>query len=253
MVGKYAWFIVLAFALAPAAARAVVQAGQPSPAHHLVYSFTWGATTNLEMHTSGFAEDAINAPTSGQPSGITDTTGGTDDRGTITVDVRGQQPDQGLVVDVSEQAQGRRSAPAATCVVFGNTTVICEAGKRINAEELTLLRFLGSNFLDATQLDSKQHWQVVNNGGDFSTTSDYTITHNDNGAMTIDEIREVKDSGARPLTTMINSTIGYDSTRKIPVTISELSVERRESSEQYQTVKAQTFLRLESDSPPSTH
>lgn len=253
MFAKYAWFAVLAFALAPAAARAVVQAGQPSPARHLVYSFTWGVTTNLEMHTSGFANDSISASTPGEPSGITESSGGTEDRGTITVDVRGQQPDQGLVVNVSEEAQGRRSAPVATCVVFGNTTVICESGKKINAEELTLLRFLGSNFLDATQLDSKEHWQVVNNGGDFSTTSDYTITHNDNGAMTIDEIRIVKDSGARPLTTMINSTIGYDSTRRIPVTISEQSVERRESSEQYQTVKSQTFLRLESDSPPSGH
>jgi hypothetical protein len=253
MCAKYAWSLLLAVALAPAAARAVVSAGPPSPPRHLVYSFTWGVTTDLQMHTSGFADDARNAPTSGEPSGITETTGGTDDRGTITIDVQGEQPDQGLVVNVSEQAQGRRSAPGATCVVFGNTRVICDPSKKINAEEFTLLRFLGANFLDVTQLDSKQHWQVMGNDSDVSTTSDYTIAHNDNGMMSIDEVRSVKNFGARPLTTMINSTIGYDSTRKVPVTISETAIERRESGEQYQSVKSETMLRLQSDSPPGAH
>ena len=94
---------------------------------HLVYSFTWGTTNTTEVHTSGMG--SVGNPTGaggmsdhGSASGMSSASGGTSDRGTISVDVVRQQSDGGLVVNVSEQAIERRSAPAATCVVYGDLT-----------------------------------------------------------------------------------------------------------------------------------
>lgn len=101
--------------------------------------------------------------------------------------------------------------------------------------------------MDATQLDSKQHWQTVQSTPPSTATSDYTIAKNDSGIMTIDEARVVTYAGARPLTTTVNSTIGYDY-RTIPVSVHEYSIERREHAEQYQTVTSETVLQLRSDS-----
>jgi hypothetical protein len=134
------------------AALVAVTAGAPpaAPLRHLVYTFTWGTSNNTEVHTSGMGDGSMGSangpPTSqGSASGMSSFNASVSDKGTITVDVLREQPnDHGLVVTVSEQAQDNRSAVAATCVVFGNTDVICDPNAKINYEELTLLRFLGS-------------------------------------------------------------------------------------------------------------
>ena len=59
-------------------------------------------------------------------------------------------------------------------------------------EELALLRFLGSNFVDPGALDAQRHWQRVQSGASNTTTSDFTIAKNANGIMTIDETRVEK-------------------------------------------------------------
>ncbi|MGA8534744.1 MAG: hypothetical protein WB615_11590 [Candidatus Tumulicola sp.] len=245
------------FVAATAPALAVTTVPQ---VRHLVYSFTWGTSDNTEVHSSGMAESAsgggsnggtmVGAPSSGgSASGIESYGGGASDHGTIAIDVVRQQPDNGLVVNISEQAVERRSAPVATCVVYGDLTVVCDPNKKINAEELTLLRLLGSNFVDPNQLDAKQHWQRLQQNGSASSTSDFTISKNANGVMTISETRVEKDgSGARPRTSEITGTIGYDFGRTVPTSIDEYSILRSEQGEQYQTVKSETVLQLQSDS-----
>jgi hypothetical protein len=235
---------MLSFALAvgllvPSAALAQTTA----PLRHLVYSFTWGNSNDTQMNNSGMNESG---GTSG--SGMEDFGGSIADKGTITVDVVREQPDSGLVVSVSEQAQTRRSVPPATCVVYSDTTVICDPNKTINAEEYTLLRFLGAHFVDPNQLDSKHHWHVEREGR-ISTIADYTISKNDYaGNLGIDETRVIKEQGARSQTTTIDSTIGYDFTHQVPTSISEQSMQRSQQSEQYVTVTTQTVLKLQTDS-----
>ena len=232
-----------------------VTAGTPptgTPLRHLVYTFTWGTANNTEVHTSGMGDGSMataNGPptTTGEPSGISSFNASTNDKGTITVDVLREQPnDHGLVVTVSEQAQDNRSAATATCVVFGNTDVICDPNAKINYEELTLLRFLGSNFIDPNQIDAKQHWKVGETSGTYSVSADYTIASNANGVMKIDEDRVV--SPTKTETSTINSTIGYDFNRQIPTAITEYAIERHERGEQYTTVKTETVLSLQTDS-----
>jgi hypothetical protein len=230
---------------------------------HLIYSFTWGTTNQTEVHTSGMPDSAsggggsggmlVAVPGStGSASGISSFGGGASDRGTITVDVMRQQSDGGLVVNVSEQATERRSAPVATCVAYGDLTVVCDPNKKITVEELTLLRLLGSNFVDPSQLDAARHWRRQQQTGTSSSTSDFTIAKNANGMMTIDETRvETDATGARPQTSEVTGTIAYDFARTVPTSIDESTMMRSEQGEQYQTVKSQTDLQLQSDSSAS--
>ncbi|HEY1654908.1 MAG TPA: hypothetical protein VGF86_07340 [Candidatus Tumulicola sp.] len=250
-------FGAIVFAAVTLAAAVPAGAVTTSPTvRHVVYSFTWGNTSDTEVHTSGMSDSSAGggggagAPpgSSGNASGIASYGGGTGDKGTISVDFVRQQPDGGLVVSVAEQALERRSAPAATCVVYGDLTVVCDPNKKINAEELTLLRLLGANFVDPNALDAKRHWQRVQTGATTSSVFDFTIAKNANGIMTIDETSTSKDSsGGRPLTTEVNGTIGYDFGRTLPTSIDEYAIVHSEQGEQYQTIKTQTVLRLQSD------
>jgi hypothetical protein len=226
-----------------------VIAGTPptgTPLRHLVYTFTWGTANDTEVHTSGMGDGSLGSPT-GEASGMSSFNASVNDKGTITVDVLREQPnDHGLVVTVSEQAQDNRSAATATCVVFGNTDVICDPNAKINYEELTLLRFLGSNFIDPNQIDAKQHWKVGETNGSYSVSADYTIASNASGVMKIDEDRIVSPSKTEIST--INATIGYDFNRQVPTAITEYAIERHERGEQYTTVKTETVLSLQTDS-----
>ena len=227
---------------------------------HLVYSFTWGTSSTTDVNTSGLPDSAsggggsggmaATAPgNQGSASGIASYGGGAEDRGTITVDVLRQQPDKGLVVNISEQAQNRRSAEAATCVVYGDTTVVCDPNKKINEEELSLLRFLGDGFVDPDKLDASKHWQAQQQGSSQSSTSDFTIAKNANGAMTIDESRTIKDAaGARPETSNVTGTVDYDFGRGLPTQIDEYAILHSEQSDKYETIKTQTVLQLQADS-----
>ncbi len=234
--------------VALSATPAPTAAPSTTAVRHLVYAFTWGTTSDVESRVGGFAEDGDNARSAGTPSGITDNRGGTEDKGRIFVVVEHEQSDRALVVEVSEQAIGSRSAAPATCVVFGNTDVLCDPNKKVNAEELTLLRFLGPTFVDPTSIGADRHWRIERANPNVSTTADYRIVGNDAGAMTIDETRVVNYTGARPLTQTIDGTIDYDFNRLAPRSISETAIERTESGESYQTVRSQTVLRLEDDS-----
>jgi hypothetical protein len=228
------------------AALFVLALGATAPAkplRHLVYAFTWGTNTDLQMQNSGMTE---NGGTTG--SGTSDFSGETQDRGTITVDVMREQTDRGLVISVSEQAQGQRSALATTCVVFGNTNVVCDPNGKVNAEEVAVVRLLRPAFVDPTQLDAKQHWHVSQDAPDFTTVSDFVIAQNAAGVMKIIETRTVKGTGARPYTRSVSATIGYDFNRTIPTSINEDTIERSEGVNQYRVVKSQTTLQLESDS-----
>jgi hypothetical protein len=178
---------------------------------------------------------------------MVDYTGGSSDKGTIVADIVSEQPDSGLVIVVSEQGQDTRKASPATCVVFNDTTTICDPNKKVTSEELTLLRFLGERFVDPSNLDAKGHWHVERDGA-TSTAADYTISKNNNGAMTIDEVRIVKESSSRPVTTNVNSTIGYDFNKNVPTSVTEYSIQRSEQGEQYNTIKSETTLSLQTDS-----
>lgn len=234
---------------APSAALAVDNTSPNAPLRHLVYSFTYGVQGDLTVHSEqGMGYPGQDEASSG--SGIVQDYNGTmQDKGTVTVDIMHEQPDTGLVVRISEQAENTRKADPATCVVYGSTNLICDPNATINSEELTLLRFIGRNFVDPNKLDDKGHWRLEQSNSAESTTADYTLAPGKNGIVSIQENRVVKNMGGRPVTTDVTTSIVYDTTRQIPTTVQEYAV-RREGSSSAGSMKTtvQTSFNLVSDS-----
>ena len=237
-------FLLSFFAALPCVAAAQTTAA--APVRHLVYNFTYGTNGDLEAHGSnGYASDTHEG--AGDSRTYHSSIG---DKGTITVDVVREQTDHGLIVSVSEQAEQTRKANAATCVVYSNTTIICDPNATVNSEELTLLRFMGTAFVDPNQLDAKQHWRIDQGNGSYSTVADYTITSNKDGILAIDENRVVTDkTGPAPITSDVSAKINYNFNKLLPTNVQEY-VTRRENQGMgsVMTTTVQTTLDLVSDS-----
>jgi hypothetical protein len=191
----------------------------------LVYDFTYSSQQQITARDSSDSAEAINTESgtiaSAGGSGASHYQGSLTDKGTITVDIVRQQTDGGLVVDISEQGQSVRRAPPATCVVYGNTNVICDPNKTVYTEEYTLLRFLGTNFVDPSQLDANKHWSIVQNGSSETVSADYSINSNNGGNMQIGEKRTIKEVGAGHLTSDVQTKIAYDFSRAVPTSVDE--------------------------------
>jgi hypothetical protein len=190
------------------------------PQRQLVFAFTYGAVQNVEIHNSGFNGNGANQAGSG--NGIDSYTNRVGTSGTIDVTIAGEQPDKGLVLSVYERADNsQRNARPATCVVYGNGSVICDPNATVNPEEYSVVRFLGVNFVDPLLLDAHGHWQISSSGAGFSATSAYAISKTSGNIMSIDENRKLSFTGERSGSALVTSSITYDFARKVPLAITE--------------------------------
>jgi hypothetical protein len=242
---------VAALLSATSAARADATAGT-----QLVYAFTYGAKQSVTARDAADNAETMN-PSSGYlnggTNGISHYGGNLEDKGTMTVTIMSVQPDKGLVVSISEQGEQYRRAPAATCVAYGNTRVICDPNKTVYTEEYTLLRFLGANFVDPAQLDANRHWAISQNNPSVNVKADYTISSNNDGNMQITETRSIRQAGGGSLTTDIQSKIGYDFKRTLPTTVDEYVTQRHDNGVSgTSTTIYQTTLNLVSDTMAKT-
>jgi hypothetical protein len=242
-----------AILLAAAAARA------DSTPTTLVYNFTYSSKQAIQARDSSNSIESIDTEmeelAGGNASnGISHYGGYLDDKGTMTVQVIGTEKDGGLVVNISEAGQQTRRAPPATCVVYGNTRVICDPNKTVYTEEYTLLRFLGGKFVDPNQLDANKHWAATGLGGPGLTVSaDYAINSSNDGQMQIGEKRIVKASGVGHLTTDVETKIGYDFNRSLPVSVDEYAAQYTDGGlKGTSTTIYQTTLNLVSDTMAKT-
>jgi hypothetical protein len=226
----------------------------------LVYNFTYSANQDINAKDSANpAEDwhdctgNAGCNPSNQGSGTSHYEAGLNDKGTMTVDILGKQSDGGLIVSISEAGQQTRRAPPATCVVYGNTRVICDPNKTVYTEEFTLLRFLGQNFVDAANIDAKRHWQVVQDSPTLKVTADYVIGPTTTSDVQISETRKIVTPGQSNVTTDVESKIGYDMSRIVPTTVQEYVTQRQDRGVTgMATTIYQTTLQLVSDTMAKT-
>ncbi len=233
-----------------------------TPAATLVYNFTYSSNNQITARdSSNPAQDYGAASSNGANSyanagsGQSHYEAALDDKGTMTVNIIGKQPDGGLILNISEIGQNARRAPPATCVVYGNTRVICDPNKTVFSEEYTLLRFLGVNFVDPSQLDANKHWNATGlSGPGLDITASYTIDSNNNGLMQIGETRTITNTGASiRVTTQVESKIGYDYNRLVPTSIEEYVQQRNDRGTAGDALATyQTTLQLVSDTMAKT-
>jgi hypothetical protein len=237
--------VLAGFALAGLVTGPALSQTAPGPLRHLVYSFNYGATRNLTAHNSGFNDGAGGSIGNGIDS-YTDRASTT---GTIIVDVIREQPDKGLVLDVSETGNNpARNAKPATCVVYGSGNIICDPSATVNPEEYTVVRLLGENFVDPALIDAQHHWRFSSSGPQYEASSDYTIVKNDGGIMQINETRKVTYVGSRAGSAEVTNTIGYDFTRQIPLWIDEVTTDHPQASEAEIDNRVTVSAKLQSDS-----
>ena len=134
--------------------------------------------------------------------------------------------------------------------MYGNTNIICDPNKTVYTEEYTLLRFLGSNFIDPNQLDANKHWRIGPSSSQGQTVqADYAITSNNNGVMQIGETRKIVTNGSGKLETDIETKIHYDYSRTVPTSVDEYATQRTDSGlSGTSTTTYQTTLSLATDS-----
>jgi hypothetical protein len=220
-----------------------VAAHADSTTAQLVYHFTYSADQNITARdasdnaesygavTGGSATYAKNggpgtAITNPSSNGMSHYDGRLTDKGTMTVDVLQRHPDGTVDVAISEQGENVRRAPPAKCSVYGNTYVFCDPTKTVYTEEYTLLRFLAGNFVAPGQLQTSNHWSVVQSSSrDMTVHAEYTINSANGGAMQIGERRTVKQSGSGSLTTNVEAQIGYDTSRSLPTSVAEYATQ----------------------------
>jgi len=252
---------VLGLAAAFAASPLAVQA-DTAPQRTLVYHFTYSSAQNITARDSSSGIEAVN---SGSPNAAADTLQATNangmshyggsltDKGTMTVNVLGKQPDGGLIVSISEAGESIRRAPPAECVVYGNTNVICDPNKTVYTEEYTLLRFLGVNFVDPSQLDANRSWSFAQNKPDQTIKASYTINSNNSGIMQIGEVRSIKEVGSGHLETDIQTKIGYNFNTIVPTSVDEYATQYTDSGiGGSQRTNFQTTLQLLTDTMAKT-
>ena len=220
-----------------------------STAQRLVYSFAYSADQNTSARDSANpAEDYGNEGALAQSNGISNYRASLSDKGTMLVEVTGIQQDGGIIATISENGDRIRRAPAATCVVYGNTHVICDPNKTVYTEEYTLLRFLGRNFVDASNLDAQRHWQIVQNSPAMNVTADYVLGPTTSSDVSVTETRKIRQSGGGSLTTDVQAKVRYDMSRSVPISIDEYVTQRHDNGVQgTSTTIYQTTLSLVSD------
>lgn len=240
---------VVAFGLcASAPVLAVTNAQMPRT---LVYSFTFDVEQTGDVTNDQNGVAAMTAGNTGQVSsgGSQTYSGNLNDSGQISVNIQREQSDSGLVLTIGEHGSNGRNTGAATCVVYGNTNIICDPNATVTSEEYTLLRFLGSNFINPSEIDENSHWKIQTSDQAVSTVADYHIASNANGLMQITEVREVTQHGPGERRTNIQTKIGYDFNKVVPTSIDEYNIDRvYGGSEATSTSTFQTTLKLVSDS-----
>ncbi|MEO6912915.1 MAG: hypothetical protein ABI182_02695 [Candidatus Baltobacteraceae bacterium] len=215
-------------------------AASPAPLRHLVYTFDVSITSTTSIHSSGIG-------TTG--SGVADYQGGVGDKGTITADVIAATADKGLVIDVSEQARNDRSATVVRCAVYGDGRVFYDTTRKVNDEEMSLLRVLGRDFVDPATLDANNHWRIANSSPALDISADYTIKSNTNGILQIDLQRVLKIKGAQASDTTTDGSIVYNLTDEVPNQVREDTMERSNGGISGDTtLHTQIELKLASDS-----
>lgn len=163
------------------------------------------------------------------------------------------QPDNGLVVNVSEQSRGDRNAEPAMCVVYGVGSVICDSSKKINEEEMSLLRLLGRGFVNPSTIDAKHHWPYDAPTPQAKESNDHTIVgaHGDLTDIALQRVLTV--TGAQGYVSTTDGSLSYDQKRSAPTKVQEDTVTRQHvDMGQDNRTETQLTLTLQPDSLASS-
>lgn len=226
-------------------------ADQSAPLRHLVYSFELGISSNFEAADNMISSQRLDDPGHRIVTGVGSSrySESAGERGTITVDVLQKQQDDGLALTISEQTKDARSAGPATCVVYGDETMMCDQTKKINPEETALLYILGVNFVNATRMDDKQRWEYARTQDEAKIVDDLQIAGRTGNVLNVafHRVYTIKDGAVER--TVTDGTIDYNPALLVPLALTQDQLtDRPGGSGLSQRVDQKLSLKLLSDS-----
>lgn len=137
--------------------------------------------------------------------------------GTIHLDVIRATPDDGLVVDVTEQIDRRlKDLQTVRCALYGKTQdVVCDQNLGITPEETVLLQYVGRFFYDPSAVDTSGQWQTIPKYTAYknmTVDNRYTVVKTDGNLITVKIDRTEEGS----YTSKTDGTLLYNAALDIP-------------------------------------
>lgn len=210
---------------------------------HMVFKVGVSTSTQLEVRRSG-----IGTPGHQVSGGNADKyNAGAQVTGTLSVDVVAATADQGLVVDIMEDAQTRK-APRVRVGVYPNGSLVYDFSQTVNDEEAVLLRFLARGLI-ASSLVAGASFSVNNEGKDQRERMTFRVTGTDDrGHLKLDVEGATKMGGAQPYDGSLHGRLVYDQTKSIPILVQIMTRTHRETITELNTTDMQIDIDLIEDS-----
>jgi len=200
---------------APTGVTAPAPAATAQPIRELQYDFSVVYLQTGETH-----DETGGIGTAGTGIIQQDSTDGR--QGVLLVNVMAAPSDGGLVVSVEEHVpkNPRPVGAQSLCAVYPTGLVICRPNDQPTDVEEELLQHFGREFIDASIVDDKGHWQRTYSSSKYKVVSDFSTKDPlDSAAMHVFEHRTITTLiGVQP--DMAEDTrILYDATMSVPDSI----------------------------------
>lgn len=209
-----------------------------APIRHMVFDVGVTATSRLEIKRSGIGVAGGNAD---------QYAGGLQSKGRVIADVIAATAQSGLVIDISEDAQTRKS-PVVRVAVLPNGALSYDPKAEITDEEAWLLRFLARGLIDKN-LAPGATFELRNDGAVVKELTSFHVTGvDDKGRLKLDVDATVKAGGAQGYDGTTHGRIVYDAAKTIPVSIVLATRTHQESISRLNTVDLQIDFDLAEDS-----
>jgi hypothetical protein len=170
-------------------------------------------------------------------------------KGSIGVDVISATDDNGLVVDVSENAL-ERMRPKVRIVLAPDGAVFYDPknAENLTEEEITLVRWLARGFFGDHPTDTGTAWTVDQSANGHVDLEHYRVVGHDAHNVTLDYTLEEKVPGATGYAATREGSLVYDTALIVPVKATFLSESRRQVGAAYETTRTSVSLTLAADS-----
>lgn len=105
------------------------------------------------------------------------------------------------------------------------------------------MRFLAPGIVDPKR--GKTQWQLQDSGPQTSFQATFSVLHDAQGVMTIEQRRNAKGEAGPYSTDDSSSTFTYDVARAVPTAIDETLVQKTVQFGKYLTMERETLFRLQ--------
>lgn len=170
-------------------------------------------------------------------------------RGTITVDVLAATDDEGLVVEISEDATPR-ARPKMRIAIAADGVVYYDPSKsdNVSEEEYAVLHWLARGFYGDRPTDPGTSWTVDLSANGHTDVERYRVLSREEQSVTLDYALDERSAGARGYAGSREGSLVYDTAMIVPVKAAFATIAHRQVGQVFDTLRTSVKLTLTADS-----